>query len=160
MENLWPDDIAVTEKKAPVTLLREQASMLGEKTQNLVIGQVQELPYLEPIISQSGLILPRVVKGISEPLEEIIFYYGFYIIAPALGNYRYRLLTILYNVDFYPVIIRVDEDVKNEISPSVDVDPKIIANSEEEFSELLKKIFHSQKTKKIISAILSQSITN
>ncbi|OQX22897.1 MAG: hypothetical protein BWK80_28825 [Desulfobacteraceae bacterium IS3] len=60
----------------------------------------------------------------------------------------------------YPVIIYVDEDVKNEISPSVDVDPKIIANSEEEFSELLKKIFHSQKTKKIISAILSQSITN
>jgi len=152
MENLWPDDINITEKKAPVTILREQASMLGEKTQNIVIGEVHKLEaFLNKALKErTGLILN----------EELRFYYGFYIVAPALGNYRYKLFTILHDVYLYPVIIYVDEDVKNEISPSVDVNSNIIANSEEEFLDLLKRIFHSQKTKKIISAILSQSINN
>ena len=53
MENLWPDDITVMGKKAPVTILREQASMLGEKTKNIVIGQVQE--FQDPSASEEAL---------------------------------------------------------------------------------------------------------
>jgi len=152
MENLWPDNIAVTEKKAPVTILREQASMLGEKTQNIVIGQVQELPYQEEKFL--AFLLPELDIQNQESKQEFRFYYGFYIVAPSIGNYRYKLFTILYKIDFYPIIIRVDDDIKNEISSGNA--RQISANSEEEFSELLKRIFHSQKTKKIIGAILSQ----
>ena len=40
MNDLWAEDIGVTTVKTPVAILKEQASLLGNKTQNLVIGEV------------------------------------------------------------------------------------------------------------------------
>ena len=42
--DLWPDDIAVTSLQVPVTILRQQATLLGEKTKNLVEGEVSSTP--------------------------------------------------------------------------------------------------------------------
>ncbi len=41
MENLWPENLTVTGTKAPVIILREQASLLGEATQNIVEAEVK-----------------------------------------------------------------------------------------------------------------------
>jgi len=43
MSDLWPKDIGNTNLRAPVSILREQASLLGEKTQNLVKADVYTL---------------------------------------------------------------------------------------------------------------------
>ncbi len=43
MNDLWPNDFKIDDIKAPVTLLREQASLLGQKTQNIVEAQVRSL---------------------------------------------------------------------------------------------------------------------
>lgn len=84
------------------------------------------------------------------------FRYGFYIVAPALGNYRYKLFTIQHDVNLYPVKFTTDEDIKNEIYPDKNT---ISAGSEKEFLEILKKIFQSKRTKQIIGSLLSQSVT-
>ena len=34
--DLWPDNVGTTELVPPVTILRQQAALLGTKTQNLV----------------------------------------------------------------------------------------------------------------------------
>ena len=42
MEDLWPDDITPDEDlRAPAAVLKEQASLLGQKTSNLVKGYVR-----------------------------------------------------------------------------------------------------------------------
>jgi len=136
MDNLWPDDITTINVKVPVAILREQASLLGKKTQNIVESQVQ-----------------RLDKG----LEDVgMFVYGFYIVAPALGNYRYKLFTVCHDVSSYPVNFDIDEDIKNEICPDKNT---ISAESEKEFLEILKKIFQSKRTKQIIGSLISQSVT-
>ena len=44
MVDLWPEDIAVyTKLRSPATILREQASLLGDRTQNLVEADVVQL---------------------------------------------------------------------------------------------------------------------
>jgi len=140
MESFWPADLAFDEKNAPVTILREQASLLGQQTQNIVQAQVEPMSWL------------------TNPEK---FGYAFYIITSLLENYRYKLFTIEYDVNLYPVTVKADEDIRDEIlGKNIEsLTAQMSADSEEAFSELLKKIFHSQKTKKIIRAILSQSVT-
>ncbi len=40
-QDLWPTDIATTELRSPVAILREQATLLADKTEGLVIGQIR-----------------------------------------------------------------------------------------------------------------------
>ena len=76
--------------------------------------------------------------------------------APALGNYYYKLFTIWHSVDLYPVIIRPDQDIRDELYPAAGEDG-IQAESENEFIRMLKAIFHSGRTGNIIQALVSQS---
>lgn len=39
-ENLWPTDFGTVVEETPLTVLRQQAVMLGERTKNLVEGRV------------------------------------------------------------------------------------------------------------------------
>jgi len=143
IRNLWPTDIEVTSVTPPVTILGQQATMLGNMTKNIILGDVK-----------------------ARESEEYDFSYIFYIVAPALNNYRYKLLTIYHNIDLYPVTIQVEEDIFNEVPKSITraigerIPNSIFAKSEEQFTEVLKAIFNSSKAKKVISALLAQSTDN
>jgi len=129
--DLWPEDIAVNEAVAPVAILKDQASLLGERTKNLVEGRVTQRD-----------------RSYSDP----DFTYDFYVVAPALNNYRYRLFSISHGVEFYP--LRIQE------SGTFDADGRdfeLKVNDEDELLETLAKIFSSQKTKGIISSLIAQS---
>jgi len=136
--DLWPDKIAVEKLITPVTILRQQASLLGKKTKNIVQGEVEDLRAFN--------------------LND--FKYAFYFVAPALENYRYKLLDIFYELSLYPVKIDVEEEVYEEMPDkyiNIFKHESIIANSEEEFMEILKVIFNSEKVLRVISVLLSQS---
>jgi hypothetical protein len=86
--SLWPEDIAVTDAIAPATILKEQASLLGQRTQNLVEARVSA--------ERSFLV-------------DFPFCYNFALVAPALDNYRYDLFKIQHGLDFYPVKIDFED---------------------------------------------------
>jgi len=147
LDSLWPE-IEPAAARPPVSILKEQGTLLGSKTNNLVEGKVESIP---------------------EP-DEATMGYSFYIVAPVLGGYRYRLFTIEHDIRMYPVNFTLESEIM------VDVDPEKYsrstvkammerqrgvhtdtANNEPEFLELLKKIFSAKKTREIIAAILAQS---
>lgn len=144
MIDLWPDKIAVEKMITPVTILRQQASLLGKKTKNIVQGEVR-----------------------SSKDNFTSFNYAFYIVATALDNYRYKLLEISYDLSLYPVDIEVEEEIREKALPNfqnVEVSATlntmkrfVCANSEEEFKEILKAIFNSTKVLRVISVLLAQS---
>jgi len=142
MESLWPNDVAVVQKKAPVTILKEQASLLGQRTKTLVTAEV---------------------KAVDS--EHYDFAFAFYIVGPALGNYRYKLFTVSHDVELYPVTIDLGDvewasEVARGIQARVQAEipgTSIQAGTEQEFLECLRRIFASQKTRKVIGAILAQS---
>ena len=80
--DLWPDDIGNAPGLfAPINILREQASLLGGKTQYLVVAEV-ETDYT----ALSGL------------------QHSFYLVAPALKHYRYLLFRVKQEAtQFYPL---------------------------------------------------------
>ena len=122
-QDLWPSDIGVSELVSPVSILRKQASFLGMKTKNLVEGKVE-------LTQDNG-------KN---------FQYVFYLVAPALKNYRYRLFIIIYPVEFYPVTI--DFEAKNKGLTAKDYD---------DYLAKLKGVLTDEKTTSVIKALISQS---
>jgi hypothetical protein len=133
MNDLWPEDIGHPTLKSPVSILREQASFLGDKTQNLVRAKIS--PH--------------------DKQEQNNFKYTFFIVAPELGDYHHALFKIRHDVELYPVVIETDEEIHYELAPEEDT--TLIANSESEFLGILRKIFTARKTKKIIHALIAQS---
>ncbi|MBC8042593.1 MAG: hypothetical protein IAF08_04030 [Rhizobacter sp.] len=136
-QNLWPKDIVDTsDLVTPVSILKEQASLLGEQTQNLVEAKV------ETSSITNGQLM-----------------HVFYLVAPALDNYKYRLFTIYHGVELYPLDL-VDPEEKIFFDPS---DHTVIAQtsrpvkSQEELLERLRHIFSSPQTKKVINALIAQS---
>lgn len=159
MDNLWPDFSLLPEKKAPVVLLREQASLLGERTQNIVVGQVEK--------AKSNYL---IVNGKHKSFP---FVYSFFIISQALDNYQYKLFTIGHDIDLFPVVFQVDDEIEDELfkddtafkgdtaaidfsEPLKEKDKDIIVSNEGDFLRILGKIFSSTKTIKIVHAILAQ----
>ena len=146
-DNLWPDDIGNVTSIAPVTILKQQAALLGKKTKNLVEGKVAPISE-EAWTYRNG------------------FAYSLNIVARTLG-YEYRLLAISHGVDHYPLRIRPDGAVLSEIStqfprfmelvPPGKVIGGLQAKSREEFEAILKAIFESQKTRRVVESLLAQS---
>jgi|SRR5579871_254365 len=78
MDDLWPSNIAETKLVSPVSILKEQAALLGEKTKQLVQGEVK---------SQAN---------------DTLLVHSFFLVAPTL-NYRYELFRVSHSMAFYPL---------------------------------------------------------
>lgn len=143
MMDLWPKEIGTVKIKSPVAILREQASLLGQKTKNIVTAEVSE---------GDG--------------ERGTFSYFFHIVAPALGNYRYKLLSISHEISLYPLEVNVEDAIFDEIDNTLknyrdeSEFQYLVADSEEKFIKILRAVLGSKKSFQVITALLSQSDEN
>jgi len=144
MDDLWPESIGQTsDSLTPLTILQEQAKLLGDKTQNIVTADV------ETVIDND---------------KDNPFVYGFYVVAPVLQNFRYRLLEISHNIEIYPLSIYVDEEIIDENKDWIGIGQENIwskkyfkAKDESEFIDVLRMIFSSKKTKRVVANLMRQS---
>lgn len=77
--DLWGDISPAETLRTPTAILREQASLLAQKTRGLIEGDVR-------------------VRARGDEIE-----IGFYIVAPSLNNYHYHVLDLTHTLDIYPV---------------------------------------------------------
>jgi hypothetical protein len=139
MKDLWPKEIK-TEKHcvAPLTILKEQAALLGGKTSNIVKAEVIQKP---------------LTAGNYEDWAAI---YHFELTAPAWGGYRYVLFRFFTDIPLYPVAVEVDMDIAQENLGRPE-QTLIKIRSQKELEETLVKIFSAGKTKEVINALLIHS---
>jgi hypothetical protein len=127
-KDLWGELPVESEIKLPVTILKEQASILGEKTNKILEARVD----------------PITIAG-----EAVA--YSFDIIAPALSNYRFKVLYITHPAIFvYPLHIEFQENVAGHW---------VQAGCEDEgqFIEMLGQILSSELVHKAVGALIAQS---
>ncbi len=138
MSDLWPNDLQLSGIKAPVAILKEQASLLGEKTKNIAVATVETVVSL---------------------LDAGFFAYYFFIVAPTLHNYRYRLFTITHGISLYPVKFDLDSSIEQEMLKTLFLEEHqpIEAINQEDFTHKLRLILQAEKTKDIIRAIIAQA---
>jgi hypothetical protein len=78
--DLW-GVIAPAQVRTPLAILREQAALLGEKTQNLVEA--------------------TVATSVSGPQ----FIHRFNLVVPSMDDYTYELFTVMHGVGIYPITV-------------------------------------------------------
>ena len=120
-QDLWPTEIGEYAQVSPVSILKNQATRLGVRTDNRVTARVH-----------------TVASG-----DE--FRHAFFIVAREL-RYEYELFVVIHSIDFYPLKL-VYFDGFSRIESAV---------SEEEFVDLLGKVFRSERTTRLINSLLAQ----
>ena len=121
IKDLWPADFALEERTPPVTILRQQAVLIGRKTKNLVEGDVE-----------------------TSTTAANVFVHTFYLMAPVLDDFRYPVLTAVHDIGLYPVTVEADGK-------------ETLCANEDAFYTALQLVFTSEKTHKVITALLAQS---
>ena len=157
IESLWPETLTSPDVFSPLVILREQAVALGTLTNNVLEGEVitvtdDELDATKVVVSAALLGLSGKERQVKQRQKDPIFYHSFYIKAPALGNYRYRLFYVQHKMVFYPVSI-VSEILQDGIVHS----GEFKCPDEDKFKDALRVIFASERAHDVISALLSQS---
>lgn len=133
-QNLW-GDLATTENiRTPYIILMEQASVLKEITNGLLIGHVQ-----------------RETTANNASFNAVL-----QIIAPSLNNYAYVVLRIGYALEnLYPVKIYAPEFRDKDFSVE-SYEHCINAKDEKEFLTYLETILSSKRVKGVIASLLAQ----
>jgi hypothetical protein len=81
--DLWPADFGTSKQPSPASILRQQAYLLGQRTQNFVVGEI------ETKMEKPGRFL-----------------HTFLLSAPLL-DFRQRILHVRHKVEFYPAELAV-----------------------------------------------------
>jgi hypothetical protein len=126
--DLWPTDIGKGKITTPAAILRQQASLLGKRTNNLLEAKVDT-------ITQGDTFMHR-----------------FAIEAPALGNYKYILFVLSHSVELYP--ISISQTPSGVYPDSASISNGI--RSEKELLDWLKWVLNRDETKRVINGLLSQ----
>ncbi len=135
--DLWPPSFeAVSEPNPPIDILREQAALLEQKTGGMVLAEVKKVEGYD-----SNIIV------VSRGKTSLPISHSFYLVAPALENYRYQLFRIEQPIERYPLLI-----IGSPIS-----DRDIEVESQEGFVEILRRIFSDEKTQKVIQSLIAHS---
>lgn len=129
--DLWPDFAPAEGELPPITILKEQASLLGLKLRNLIEADVE--------------------TGTTD--YQRFLRHTLFLVAPVLNFYRYKLLDVEHlATQMYPVTIRVSlDDPANTHS-------ELKAENEVEFKDALRDVFASTQTKRVIENLLAQSL--
>ncbi len=150
-KNLWGELPNTEAIRTPYTILKEQASMLSEITNGLLIGEVIHNP------KDNFFVMILRIK------------------VPSLNNYTYSVVEVQHSIKLYPVFVNnfasdnfnnLEKNLKNAannpLMSLVDYGGWLEnqgyskCSSEEEFEKALGDILSSQEVKRVISALLAQ----
>ena len=123
-DGYWPDDLVDESVVPPGRILHEAADELSKRT---------------------GGVLTAEPTQIGEPRSgELI--YAFYLVAPALHDFRYELFRVVVRVHMYPAELRGGI-----------LDTYYDLPNEQAFRTKLQDLFASDKVRRIVSALVAES---
>lgn len=126
-EDFWPD-LSPATLRTPASILKTQATALSTKTKGLLGGEVETWTYKD------------------------LIYHRFYIVVPALDNYRYSLFRIHHPPTLFPVSI--DEEPRADITQMLPIDLR----DEEQLQSWLKACLNSRETRRILESLMAQAV--
>ncbi|MEQ9232960.1 hypothetical protein [Coleofasciculus sp. E2-BRE-01] len=146
-KDLWGDLPSAETIRTPYTILKEQASILTEKTNSLLIGEVKSSPQIEyPDRREYPGRREVLVDPDSQQTQFFVSYLRIKI--PSLNNYTYSVLQIQYPLpDLYPVWVT---------SFAAAEDRECECKTEAEYENALGNILSSSDVKRVISGLLAQ----
>ena len=135
--SFWPSDLSLLQERTPVSIMKEQAEILGKNTEYKLRGQVSTHT------SEEGEIL-----------------HAFYVVVPALDGYRYELFEISHGALAYPVKIISSPKAENqphEKARDAINRMRMTLATEDDFVAWLKTVLGSKETRRLLASLLAQA---
>jgi len=145
--DLWPQDIDVESLIPPVVILREQASLLAERTRGLVRAEVESEE--KPAADVEGYLADAL-----RPESRIEYTHTLVLVTPALQSYRYVLISVRHDFQPYPCKALFHPDHPD---PTWDMAGETGLQNEQEFVDWLKHMLARRETKRLIQALAHQA---
>ncbi|MBU5256839.1 hypothetical protein [Tissierella praeacuta] len=149
MNNLWGDFSEIETLSTPQKILNEQASYLNSATKNQVLA--------------------TLVK--SDPVPVFMeernsdFKFDFILTSPRIRGYKYKVFKLFHDVQIYPLYIKVEESIVEEIGESLIEITRNDSNDndfceyeildEETFLNVLRMILSSKTIMRVITSLIS-----
>ncbi len=143
MKNLWPESFEENNTESAKNLFEEQAKLLTKITKGVVFAEVEEMAYNEAMLSNM----------------KDDFSFNFNIKAKFLEGYSFKVLSFCHDITFYPVKLKLDSNIANELgigNPFSDTKIESI-ESPEKLQNFVGKILNSDRIKKVIGSIIKLS---
>jgi hypothetical protein len=137
MKSLWPEEFTEKEVKPAKEILEEQALLLPKLTGDMVKAGVRQWRDVEKLLTN----------------HQRDFAFSFLIKGKFLKNYSFKVFDFSHEITLYPTTVEFDEQLSNELGMAVDIE----IETEDQFIELLSKIFASERIKDIIGSIIKLS---
>lgn len=152
-ENLWPSDIADIKAETPLSILRAQANALTQVTRGVVSGEVETAATdRDPWGVVINMMARRNAVETGEAPDLVPtrtgFRHSFYVVAPALKNYRHLLLEVWHDITLYPIMIKSASDHSKWAELA----------DEKQFKANLRAMLATDYVRRSVSALVSQSI--
>ncbi|MCR4315872.1 MAG: hypothetical protein NUW37_05910 [Planctomycetes bacterium] len=144
MPDLWKDTFEISKMKTPVSILKEQAEYLSQKTAGVVYAEVDDL-------SESAF---DFTTG-----SNIDFHFSFNIRGRDL-NYTFRVMRVWHGINLYPASITPDTDIANELKKlgvMLNEYNSLSVKDEKEMEQRLGEILKTDKVARVVGGILSIS---
>ncbi len=139
MKNLWPDNFSENEQIPMKLILEEQAKLLPKLTGDLIYAEVSELNLAD--------------QDFNNDLS-----YRFDIKGKFSKKYRFWLLSFSHDITLYPVEIRLDEVLSEELQLlEIITGQTITINEPEQVEEFLASVLRSERVSKVIGFIMKLS---
>lgn len=136
--NLWPEDLGGPPPvNTPLAILRRQAAILGERTQNVVTGRVES----------------RQISGGQ------FFEHTFVVQAPALG-YRIPVVDVRHGLVAYPAKVLETTVITGPRPPDIDPWRQLTPLYEPEFLVRLGQVLGSPEVRGVVSSFMAQSLAD
>ncbi|MCL2415906.1 MAG: hypothetical protein FWD01_03735 [Defluviitaleaceae bacterium] len=151
IRNLWNvnfDDFSPV--VPPIEIIKEQCDYLEKATNGKLIAKALEI---------------ENSHGISAT-----FYFNFYITSSATPNFKYEIMSVKYGVPYYPVHIKINSDIAEELWPedelmSIQFSPyddipilpskeSHTVSDEDIFMDILGNIINSKKVREVMGSLM------
>lgn len=139
-ESLWPNVEEFENQLTPKEILEKQSDYLLNATKMLIYAEVET--------NEIDLLFP------DKEIESASFSFEYVLRSKALTSYKFILFTIYHDITIYPVKIKIDSVIKNELGFNTKY---ATVNNEKDFIDILAKILQSNRTKTIIASMLKLS---
>ncbi|MCX6380103.1 MAG: hypothetical protein NT023_11615 [Armatimonadetes bacterium] len=143
--DLWPNDLLAEEAVTPLDIIRKQASLVGSKTNHLIEGEIDSIPFGQTSLINVELLVSQALAPRSMGFSASNYIvHRFTLVSPAMGGYRYTLFSVITSLALYPVVITWrDEHIR--------------CNNEADLLTTLAQILQSESTRQTIQSMISHS---
>ncbi len=144
IKNLW-GDLPVEEFRTPHVVLREQAAILTEATDGLLVGKVIKEKFNNILFTPSKDV--RIEFTGEDLPDKYTFTSRLEIIVPSINNYSISIAQIDYPLKMYP--LRIMSTVTDDYQYHA-------CKTEDELNKQLAEILSSSEVKRIIAGLLTE----